>query len=131
MFYIVFQVLIEGIPLKNYKIHLPVFFISCCLQQLPFFNFLEFHSTFIWKKIPITNFPFFNGFTKTPHPLNAEQLKSAKRDGCCSLWRLSSWVTKSYSVSYVTSSFILYLIVNYCHCLVAVYSMLQGTSMYL
>ena len=28
----------------------------------------------------ITNFPFFSGFTKTSHPLNAEQLKSAKCD---------------------------------------------------
>ena len=45
-----------------------------------FYDFLEFRSTFILKKIFITNFPFFNGFTKTPHPLNAEQLKSANRD---------------------------------------------------
>ena len=45
-----------------------------------FYDFLEIHSTFIWKKISITNFPFFNGFTKTPYPVNAEQLKSAKRD---------------------------------------------------
>ena len=45
-----------------------------------FYDFLEFRSTFILKKIFITNFPFFNGFTKTPHPLNAEQLKSAKHD---------------------------------------------------
>ena len=45
-----------------------------------FYDFLEFHSTFVWKKIFITNFSFFNGFTKTLHPLNAEQLQSAKRD---------------------------------------------------
>ena len=60
--------------------------ISCCFVSIftaaiIFYDFLKFHSTFIWKKIFITIFPFFfNGFTKTPHPLNAEQLKSAKHD---------------------------------------------------
>ena len=80
-----FQGLIERTPDKSYKIQLSGFFYFLLFYRnfyssYHFYDFLEFHSTFIWKKIFITDFPFFNGFTKTPHPLNAEQLKSAKRD---------------------------------------------------
>ena len=80
-----FQVLIEGTPVKSYKMQLPVLFISCCFisiftAAIIFYDALEFHSTFIWEKVFITNFPFFNGFTKAPHPLNAEQLQSTKCD---------------------------------------------------
>ena len=80
-----FQGLIERTPDKSYKIQLSGFFYFLLFYRnfyssYHFYDFLEFHSTFIWKKIFITDFPFSNGFTKTPHPLNAEQLKSAKRD---------------------------------------------------
>ena len=132
-----FQFLIENTTLKSYKIQLPVFFFIFFYFLLFYINFYSNYH-FLWlfrisfniylKKIFITNFPFFNGFTKTTHPLNAEQLKSAKCDEsfcwCCFLQNLSSWVTISYSVCCVTGSFILYLIVNDCHCLVAIYPML-------
>ena len=51
---------------------LPVLLFPIDLHQLldretPFLkNFLEFHSNIIWKKIFITNFPFFNRFTQIP-----------------------------------------------------------------
>ena len=79
------QVLIEGTPLKSYKKQLPVFFM-CRLKSVftaaaIFYDFLEFHSTFIWKKISVTNFPFFKWiYHGYGYPLNAEQLKSAKRE---------------------------------------------------
>ena len=80
-----FQFLIEGTSKKRYKIQLPAFlflavFLSIFTAATIFCDFLEFHLTFIWKKIFITNFPCLIRFTKTLHPLIAEQLKSAKRD---------------------------------------------------
>ena len=59
-----FQVLIEGTPVKSFKMELPVFLFLAVLyqflQQLPFFiafqNFIQHLSE---KKISITNFRFF------------------------------------------------------------------------
>ena len=78
-----FQVLMEGTPVKSYKIQLPVFFISCCFISvftapticMTFQNFIQHLSEKIFSS---QIFFFFNRFSKTPHPLNAEQLKSAK-----------------------------------------------------
>ena len=78
-----FQVLGEDTTVKSYKIQQSVFF-SCCFTlvfisaDIIFYGFLQFYSIFIWKEI-ITNFPF-KIFSKTPHPLKAEQPKSTRYD---------------------------------------------------
>ena len=122
-------------PCKKLQIKLLVFFyfllfyISFYISQ--YCDSLEFHSTFIWKDIFITNFPFFNRFIKTPHLLgqNTEWSKSAKCDESfllCSLNTIEA-IQLSYrifSITYLAISFILYLIANDCHCLGAGYPIL-------
>ena len=77
-----FQVkLIEGTAVKSYKTQLPVLFLAVLyqfLQQPSFFWLFTISFSVYLKKDFHHKFSFFNGFTKTPHPLNAEQLKSEK-----------------------------------------------------
>ena len=79
-----FQVLIESTPVKSYKIQLPVsFFLLFYINFYSSYHFLwlfRISSNIYLKKDFHHKFSFFNGFTETPHPVNAEQLKSAKRD---------------------------------------------------
>ena len=69
-------------------------FFSCCFTSvfisadIIFYDFLQFHSIFIWKKI-ITNFSL-NIFTKTSHPLklNSQNPLSMMKFFCW--WSLST-----------------------------------------
>ena len=85
VYFTLFQFLIEGTLVKSYKMELPFFYFLLfdinfysSYHFIAFQNFIQHLSE---KKISITNFRFFlNGFTKPTHPLNAKQLKPAKRD---------------------------------------------------
>ena len=79
------------------------------------------------KKYFCHKFFFFNKFTKTLQPLNAELSKSAKHDESFFLMFLNynrSYLAELPNLIQFSSSFILHLIVNDCHCLVAGYPIL-------
>ena len=68
---VAFHVLREGTPVKRCKVQLPLLFISCCFTSvftvaIILYDFLEFHSTFIWKKICASNFSFLTDLPKAP-----------------------------------------------------------------
>ena len=59
-----------------------LFYMSFTSTDIIFYNFLKLHLTLSEKKIFVTNCPFWNGFTQTPHPVNGQNLLSVTKSFC-------------------------------------------------